>query len=299
MLTGYIIEKYSYMTGAYTCNRLVEEAKKRGVNLEIVGIADTVVDEECVYARRSNGAGNEAFVQALAPCDFVINRYKYGHVKDAIGALAKRTYNDTEAFKVYINKYMQVKNLKSEGFIMPGFLLGNGFTEYDVIVEKLGTPFVAKGLQSSQGEEVFLISDKEAFQELCGKFEPEKEYLFEQYIQESYGRDIRFYSIRGEVIACMTREAVQGFKANVALGASVKALPITEDIRQAARDIYAQTGLDFLGIDLLFGKDKPYFCEINVMPGIEGMERATGVNVAGAIIDTIIGDFRDDSEGSN
>ena len=62
----------------------------------------------------------------------------------------------------------------------------------------------------------------------------------------------------------------------------------------SAKDIYEQTGLDFLGIDLLFGKDKPYFCEINVMPGIEGMERATGVNVAGAIMDTIIGDFQDD-----
>ena len=66
---------------------------------------------------------------------------------------------------------------------------------------------------------------------------------------------------------------------------------ITEDIRQIARDIYEQTRLDFLGIDLLFGEDKPYFCEINVTPGIEGMERATGVNVAGLIMDTMIGDF--------
>ena len=299
MLKGYIIEKYSNMTGAYTCNRLVEEAVKRGVDLRIVGIADSVVCEDGIYVKMCDDGGECTSMQLLKPCDFVINRYKYGHVKDAIGALAKRTYNDTEAFKVYINKYMQVKNLKSKGFIMPKYLLGNGFAEYDVIVEKLGTPFVAKGLKSSQGAEVFLISDKEEFQALCGKFEPEKEYLFEEYISESYGRDIRFYSIRGEVIACMTREAVQGFKANVALGASVRALPITEDIRQAARDIYAQTGLDFLGIDLLFGKDKPYFCEINVMPGIEGMEKATGVNVAGAIIDTIIGDFKDDSEGSN
>jgi glutathione synthase/RimK-type ligase-like ATP-grasp enzyme len=62
-------------------------------------------------------------------------------------------------------------------------------------------------------------------------------------------------------------------------------------MKQTAKDIYAQTGLDFLGIDLLFGTDKPYFCEINVMPGIEGMERATGVNVAVAIIETIMGDF--------
>ena len=54
---------------------------------------------------------------------------------------------------------------------------------------------------------------------------------------------------------------------------------------------YEQTGLDFLGIDLLFGREKPYFCEINVMPGLEGIEKASGINVAGKIIETIQSDF--------
>lgn len=284
MLTGYIIEKYSRMTGAYTCNRLVEEALKRGVDIRIVGMADVVVREDGVYHK----------MERLAPCDFVINRYKYGHIKDEIGALARRTYNHAEAFGIYINKYLQMKHLKSEGFQMPKFILGTGFTDYQAIVAQLGTPFVAKGLESSQGAEVFLIENEADFQALCTRYAADKEYLFEEYIAESYGRDIRFYSVRGEVIACMTREAVQGFKANVALGAGVRAYPVDDYIRQVAKDIYEQTGLDFLGIDLLFGKDMPYFCEINVMPGIEGMERATGVNVAGAIMDTIIGDFSDE-----
>ncbi len=283
MLTGYIIEKYSRMTGAYTCNRLAEEALKRGVDLRIIGIADVVV-RDGVYHK----------AERLAPCDFVINRYKYGYIKDEIGALARRTYNDAAAFNIYINKYMQVKHLKSEGFLMSKYMLGTGFTDYQAIAGQVGEPFVAKGLESSQGAEVFLIENEADFEALRAKYAADKEYLFEEYIAESYGRDIRFYSIRGEVIACMTREAVQGFKANVALGAGVRAYPIDAHIRQVAKDIYAQTGLDFLGIDLLFGKDKPYFCEINVMPGIEGMERATGVNVAGAIMDTIIGDFQND-----
>lgn len=292
MLKGYIIEKYSRMTGAYTCNRLVEEAKKRGVDLQIVGIADVTV------CQPEDNTGKQAGVyhnnQLLAPCDFVLNRYKYGYIKDAIGALAQRTYNNTDIFNIYINKYMQVRNLHSEGFLMPKYMLGTAWTDYHEIVEKLGSPFVAKGLESSQGAEVFLIENTEDLDALGRKYEADKEYLFEEYISESYGRDIRFYSIRGQVVACMTREAMQGFKANVALGAGVRALPIDENIIQAAKDIYEQTGLDFLGIDLLFGKDKPYFCEINVMPGIEGMERATGVNVAGAIIDTIMGDFEND-----
>ena len=59
-----------------------------------------------------------------------------------------------------------------------------------------------------------------------------------------------------------------------------------------ARDVYEQTGLDFVGIDLLYGEGGYVFCEINVMPGISGLEAATGVNVAGAMIDVIGGDLR-------
>lgn len=301
MLTGYIIEKYSCMTGAYTCNRLVEEAGRRNVDLRIIGIADVTVDrpegaepekaDDCCVTGNAAGYAVYHKGQPLKPCDFVINRYKYGHIKDAIGRLAKCTYNDTDAFNAYINKYIQVCNLRSEAFYMPKFLLGTALTAFSRVAEQLGVPFVAKGLESSQGAEVFLISGEEDFRALGKQYPTDKEYLFEEYIGSSYGRDIRFYSIRGEVIACMTREAVSGFKANVALGAGVREYPIDDHIRQAAKDIYAQTGLDFLGIDLLFGRDKPYFCEINVMPGIEGMERATGVNVAGAILDTILGDY--------
>ncbi len=291
-LTGYIIEKYSCMTGAYTCNRLVEEAGKRGIDLQIIGIADvTIGSSEAEHLEGDQGSVVYYKGQPLAPCDFIINRYKYGHLKDAIGKLAKRTYNDTDIFNVYINKYMQVCHLQSEAFYMPKFMLGTAMTDFAQIVEVLGVPFVAKGLESAQGAEIFLISSEEDLRLLGQQYSADKEYLFEEYISTSYGRDIRFYSIRGQVIACMTREAVSGFKANVALGAQVRAYPIDAGIRQTAKDIYEQTGLDFLGIDLLFGKDKPYFCEINVMPGIEGMERATGVNVAGAIIDTIWEDF--------
>ena len=148
------------------------------------------------------------------------------------------------------------------------------------------------------GEEIALIESEADLQRLIDRYGPQKEWLFEEYIGSSYGRDIRFYSIRGEVVACMQRRSNGDFRANVALGASVEPYEITEEIRTIAKDIYEQTGLDFLGIDLLFGTDKPYFCEINVMPGIEGIEKASGKNVAERIIETIKGDFEDEPEGS-
>ena len=280
-ISGYIIEKYNKMTNAYTCNRLVEEAANLGIDLKIVGIHDTIISE--------NGLINNG--TKLEKREFVINRYKWGKVKDEINSIAIKSYNPLDAYNIYINKYEQVKKLCSDKFLVPKYLLGTALLKYEDIVQILGTPFVAKGLESSMGEQISLIEKPEDLQNLSRTYGMEKEWLFEEFITTSFGRDMRFYSIRGEVVACMQRKSQGDFRANVALGASVEPFEITPQIRQIAKDIYNQTGLDFLGIDLLFGKDKPYFCEINVMPGIEGIETATGVNVAKKIIETIYKDF--------
>lgn len=280
-INGYIIEKYNKMTNAYTCNRLVEEAGKLGIDLKIVGIHDIMVLEEEIWNH-----GNK-----LEKRDFVINRYKWGKEKDELNSLAVKSYNSLDAYNIYINKYEQVKRLRSTEFIVPKYLLGTAMFKFEEIATVLGKPFVAKGLESSMGEQISLIEKEEDLQKLCKDYGMEKEWLFEEFVTTSFGRDMRFYSIRGEVVACMQRKSQGDFRANVALGASVEAYEITPQIRQIAKDIYEQTGLDFLGIDLLFGKEKPYFCEINVMPGIEGIEKATGVNVAKKIIETIKRDF--------
>ena len=93
------------------------------------------------------------------------------------------------------------------------------------------------------------------------------------------------------MLACLTRSSQGDFRSNFALGGSIEALEMDPKYQNIARDIYRQTGLDFLGIDLLFGEEKPYFCEIKVMPGFKGAETASGVNIAGKIIETIKGDF--------
>ena len=280
-ISGYIIEKYNKMTNAYTCNRLVDEAANLGIDLKIVGIYDTIISE--------NGLVNNGL--KLEKRDFVINRYKWGKLKDEFNFLATRSYTPLDTYNIYINKYEQVKRLRSNEFLVPKYLLGTALLRYEDIVQILGTPFVAKGLESSMGEQISLIENAEDLKNLSVTYGTEKEWLFEEFITTSFGKDMRFYSIRGEVIACMQRKSQGDFRANVALGASVEPFEITPQIRQIAKDIYDQTGLDFLGIDLLFGEDKPYFCEINVMPGIEGIETASGVNVANRIMETVYHDF--------
>ena len=280
-LHGYIIEKYNNMGNAYTCRRLAEEARRLQMDLRIVGIHDTVAAKDRLINRG----------QVLEKCDFVINRYKWGKMKDAVNALAARSYNPLEAFQIYVNKYEQVSRLRSDDFLIPAWAMGTASLPYEELTAYLGSPFVAKGLESSMGEEIILIREPGDYGRLKAEYDQAKEWLYEAFVRTSYGRDMRFYSIRGKVIACMVRESQGDFRANVALGARVRPMEITAQISRIAEQIYDQTGLDFLGIDLMFGDDKPYFCEINVMPGIEGIEKASGVNVAGEIMRTIRDDF--------
>ena len=150
-LKGYLIEKYNVMSNAYTCNRLAAEAAARDVDLQIVGIHDTIVTPDGIF---NHGI-------RLEPVDFVINRYKWGRAKDAINALAPRSYNPLSAYNVYINKFEQVQKLHSEAFLMPKYLLGTSLLPFASLVEQLGLPFVGKGLESSMGEEIVCIRNPE------------------------------------------------------------------------------------------------------------------------------------------
>lgn len=271
------------MGNAYTCRRLVDEAQAADIALDIVGVHDCYIGEQgVVYAK-----------QPLARRDFVINRYKWGKLKDAINHLARRAYNPTEAFNTFINKYEQVKLLRSEAFQIPRYILSTSLLPYEEVAQ-LGSPVVAKGLESSMGQEIWLVSNEADYLSLRKEFAVDKEWLFEEFITSSYGRDLRLFSIRGNAVACMMRQAQTGFKANVALGAKVENVPINDTLRTIAHDIYKQTGLDFVGIDLLFGDDKYFLCEINVMPGLQGIEEASGVNIAGQIIAMIKADFENE-----
>lgn len=280
MLKGYIIEAYNNMGKVYVSTRLIEEAKKRNIELCVVGVCDTML---CADGAYNNG-------KKLEQRDFIVNRYKWDKTKNEMNLLGKKSYNDLESFCIYVNKYEQMKRLVSKNFDKPKYILGNSCLRYDTLAACFNGRVIAKGLENSMGREIFLL-ESEADMEQLRKYGDRREWLFEEFIESSYGKDLRVYAIRGEVVGCMKRQAETDFRANVALGANTFPYEITDEIREIAKDIYLQTGLDFVGIDLLFGENRFYLCEINVMPGIEGIEQTTGVNVAGKIMDMICGDF--------
>ena len=274
-MNGYIIEKFSNMNNAYTSRRLCEEGEKKGLNMRIIGVYDVFCTDDTLFCGG----------MPLENADIVINRYKYGNIKDRLAKLGRISVNSIAHINKYVDKSRQL-DITSSAMSRPVSLLANAGENIENITAKVGFPFIAKGLCGSQGNMVYLVENTAQYAELCEKFKG-SELLFQQFISTSKGKDVRMLAIRGEVIGCMQRTAKSGFKANFALGADVAKYPVDADIKKIAADIYAHTKADILGIDLLFGKDGYVFCEINITPGIEGIETSTGVNAAGRIIELV------------
>lgn len=293
-MKAYLLEKYSDMKDAYTAGRLKEEALKRGLEINVIGETD--------------------FDETLSHADVIFLRSKNESALQKIRNKANCFINPLDKYIRFLDKAEEIKALKDSRVPMPAFILPisieEKITEYknelgsfsgcfnegkstlvdDVIEEiyayvngKLGLPFVMKGLNSSMGKEIFLIRDFDAFKCTIEKFPLEKKFLYEEYI-EGGNRDIRLFIINGEIIAAMERENKNDFRSNVALGSTVRPVEVTDEMRRISETVYARTGLDVIGLDLLHGKDGLLFCELNVMPGLKGIEESSGKNIAGEII---------------
>ena len=153
-----------------------------------------------------------------------------------------------------------------------------------------GLPVVVKVTQGTQGQGVFLRHTlRETGNLVQGLLVTGKAVLIQEYIAESHGKDIRALVVGGKVVACMRRKARgREFRSNYHLNGTVEKVEISEEYAEVARRAARVLGLNVAGVDLLEGNDGPLVLEVNSSPGLEGIEKASGVNVAGAIIDYVI-----------
>jgi gamma-F420-2:alpha-L-glutamate ligase len=196
-------------------------------------------------------------------------------------------YNNAETIEKVRDKLHTHQILAESGIPSPSTMLAKFPVDdnmVDMIEHTLGFPVVVKTLNGALGIGVFLIEDAKAFRdqmELIGQTNPNIQLIFQQFVEASKGRDLRLFTVDGEVIAAMERRAKEGdFKANYSNGGSVHEFhPDQEAINLAVRtanDLNIQIG----GIDLLFLKEGGYtICEANTFPGFKGLEKASGVNV--------------------
>lgn len=148
------------------------------------------------------------------------------------------------------------------------------------VVEELGLPLVAKLAYGSMGNSVFLLN---TLQEVV-RFERENRYmlrLYQEWIQKEPGIDYRLIVIGGKCVAAMRRENPHDFRSNLAQGGRGIAIQPEPAFVEVAEKAAKTIGLDYCGVDLLRGEDGgPFLCEVNSNAFLQGIEKATSVNVA-------------------
>jgi len=157
----------------------------------------------------------------------------------------------------------------------------------NAIIDELGLPLIIKESFGSFGEQVYLIHSKD---ELVQKVDTlhSKPYMFQEFINTSYGKDLRLQVVGDEVVAAMMRTSKNDFRANITSGGQMDPYqPTKKEIELAVAGTKA-IGADFAGVDILFGKNGPLICEINSNAHIRNMYECTNINVADFIIEHII-----------
>src|SRR5438270_1106323 len=157
-------------------------------------------------------------------------------------------------------------------------------------IEKVeGPPVVVKLLQGTQGIGVVLAESTAAASSVIEAFHGlEQNILIQKFIKEANGADIRALVVGRKVVAAMKRQAVSGeFRSNLHRGGSARKYRLPPDYRKTALAAARVLGLRVAGVDMIESAEGPMVMEVNSSPGLEGIQKATGADVADAVIEHI------------
>jgi ribosomal protein S6--L-glutamate ligase len=159
----------------------------------------------------------------------------------------------------------------------------------DLIKNVGGAPLVIKLLEGTQGIGVVLADTNKAAESIIEAFMGLKaNILVQEYVKEAGGADIRCLVVGSKVVAAMKRQGAEGeFRSNLHRGGSAEIVKSSKLERETAVNAAKVMGLNFCGVDLLQSENGPMVMEVNSSPGLEGIETATGKNVAGMVFDFI------------
>jgi ribosomal protein S6--L-glutamate ligase len=159
----------------------------------------------------------------------------------------------------------------------------------DLITMVKGAPLVIKLLEGTQGIGVVLAETNQAAESVIQAFMGMKaNIMVQEYIKEARGADIRCFVIGDKVVASMKRQAADGeFRSNLHRGGTASVIRITPEERSTAIRAAKAMGLRVAGVDLLRSNHGPVIMEVNSSPGLQGIESATGKDIAGMIIEHI------------
>jgi ribosomal protein S6--L-glutamate ligase/gamma-F420-2:alpha-L-glutamate ligase len=228
--------------------------------------------------------------------DFIIFWDKDIYLAQRLEKQGYKLFNSAKAVELCDNKILMYQALANKGiriprtFIAPKTFEGLNYSKRDFVndvIKQIGLPLVIKEAYGSFGEQVYLANSLEEANKIIDQI-GYKDFLMQEYITSSKGRDIRINVVGNNAIVSMLRENKNDFRSNISSGGSgTKFDPKPEYLDLAVKASKA-LGLDFAGVDVLFGEDGPIICEVNSNPQFASTLKATGINLADYIAEYIL-----------
>ena len=280
----------------HSTRRLIQEARKAGVECYVVNPLDCQMIVEKKNNRMMVGAHELPFrFDAILPrigtsiTDFGLAVVKHFELLDMT------VVNGSQAILESRDKMRSLQILARAGLKVPATVMCRTSKGLKAALAAVGgMPVVLKVLRGTQGVGVMLLHTPASLESVLDTLRGlDQDVILQQFLAEGAGRDYRVFVVGGQVVAAMMRTAAPGeFRSNIHRGGEGKLIKLPKGFERAAVEAARILKLGVAGVDLMESNQGPMILEVNSSPGFEGIEKATGLNIAGQIMRYMVGEAR-------
>jgi len=281
--------------GNYSNGRMIEAAEARG------HVIECVTTSRCYMAINNHKPEIYYDGKALPRYDAIIPRIGsrmtfYGMaIVRQFESMGVYCLNNARAIGASRDKLLAHQLLAAHRLNMPNTAFAKSSQDTKGIIDLVGgAPVVVKLLESTQGKGVVLAENRKAATALVDAFRGlDAHFLIQEFVKEAAGSDLRCLVVDGKVVGSMIRTAQPGeFRSNIHQGGSAKKVRLTKEERKSAIKAARILKLNVAGVDILRSHSGPKILEVNSSPGLKGIEKATGKDIAADIIECIENNVR-------
>lgn len=271
----------------YSTRRLVEAGLKRGHSVEVIDPlkCDLIIEKRnpVVYYKGRHLETTDAIIPRIGAS---ITYYGTAVVRQ-FEMMSCFTTTASEALVMSRDKLRSLQVLSKSKLGMPKTIFTNYSRDVAEVIDHVGgAPLIIKLLEGTQGLGVVLAETPNAAESVIEAFNGlEARVIIQEFIKEAKGADIRAFVVDGQIVGAMKRQAKKGeFRSNLHRGGTAKIIKLSNEEENTAIKAAKAMGLGVAGVDMLQSERGPLILEVNSSPGLEGIERATGKDIAKTII---------------
>lgn len=282
----YILSRFS---DSYSTAKIFDTAVAKGHTVRIIN--------HCICDYILTKKGEVSYQGEILPIpDYIIPRIGFDSTIKGVNLinhyelLGVKTIVSVNGLLNSRNKFKSAQLFLANKIKIPNTYFSSGNTSLSNAIDIVGAPpFILKVLEGTQGNGVYLIKDIYSARTLIDDYvKMNVPFLLQEFIKEAKGTDVRAFVVGDSVVAAMKRIAPKGeFRSNIHRGGVAEKIMLTAEEKKIAIKAAQAVGLTIAGVDILQTKKGPMVLEVNSSPGIEGIEKYSGIDVAEKIIDFI------------